>query len=144
MVDYFLNQMGVYNFQWYEQNAPHLITTKTKVVDSEFRKKIHKANMGDVIEVRKIEDHVACGRIDIRDYSKQGYDGWDEYAVAPMTQRSWNDFGDWLMELETETVLTQEELELRYEYETGRKIEYVFETPWYMWDKPTSDYKNPM
>jgi hypothetical protein len=144
MVDYFLNQMGVYNFQWYEQNAPHLITTTTKVVDSKFREKIYKSNIGDVIEVRQIEGHVASGRIDIRDSSKEGYDGWDEYAVAPMTQRSWNDFGNWLMELETETVLTQQELEQRYEYETGRKIEYVFETDWYMWDKPTSDYENPM
>lgn len=144
MVDYFLNQMGVYNFQWYEQNAPHLITTKTKVVDSKFREKIYKSNIGDVIEVRQIEGHVASGRIDIRDSSKEGYDGWDEYAVAPMTQRSWNDFGDWLMKLETETVLTQQELEERYEYETGRKIEYVFETSWYMWDKPTSDYEQPM
>ena len=144
MVDYFLNQMGVYNFQWYEKNAPHLITTTTKVVDSEFRKKIYKANIGDVIEVAQVEGHVACGRIDVRDYSKEGYDGWDEYSVAPMTQRSWNDFGNWLMELETETVLTQQELEERYEYETGRKIEYVFETDWYMWDKPTSDYEDPL
>lgn len=101
-------------------------------------------NAWSVVEVRQIEGHVACGRIDIRDSSKQGYDGWDEYSVAPMTQRSWNDFGQWLMELETETVLTQQELEERYEYETGRKIEYVFETSWYMWDKPTSDYENPM
>ena len=144
MVDYFLNQMGVYNFQWYEQNAPHLIRTTTKVIDSKFRKNIHKANIGDVVEVRHIEGHVACGRIDIRDSSKEGYDGWDEYSVAPMTQRSWNDFGNWLMELETETVLTQQELEERYEYETGRKIEYVFETSWYMWDKPTSDYEDPL
>ena len=48
------------------------------------------------------------------------------------------------MKLETETVLTQEALELRYEYETGRKLQYVFETSWYMWDKPTSDYEDPM
>ena len=144
MVDYFLNQMGVYNFQWYEQNAPHLITTKIKVVDSEFRKRIYEASMGDVIEVTQVEGHVACGRIDIRDHSKEGYDGWGEYSVSPMTQRSWNDFGDWLMELETETVLTQEELELRYERETGCKIEYIFETSWELWDKPTSEYENPM
>lgn len=143
-VTYFLNQMGVYNLEWYRQNAPHLITTETKVVDSEFRKRIHKANIGDVIELTHIEVHVACGRIDIRDDSKQGYDGWDEHSIAPMTQRSWNDFGNWLMDLETETVLELQELEERYEYETGRKLEYVFETNWYMWDKPTSEYEQPM
>ena len=127
-VDYFLNQMGIYNFQWYEQNAPHLITTTTKVVDSKFREKIYKSNIGDVIEVRQIEGHVASGRIDIRDSSKQGYDGWDEYAVPPMKQLSWNLLGDWLWDLETEEVVGYYRLIEMFEQQTRHKIEWVKES----------------
>ena len=93
MVDYFLNQMGIYNKQWYIDND--------------------------------IEYYVAAGRIDIRDSSKEGYDGWGEYAVPPMKQLSWNLFGDWLSDLETEEVVGYYRLIEMFEQQTRHKIEWV-------------------
>ena len=68
-----------------------------------------------------------AGRIDIRDDSKEGYDGWDEYAVAPMKQLSWNLLGDWLWDLETEEVVGYYRLIEMFEQQTRHKIEWVKE-----------------
>lgn len=100
MVTYFLNQMGIFNTQWYIDNNIPLTT----------------------------EYSVAAGRIDIRDDSKKGYDGWDEYNVNPMKQTSWNLFGDWLWELETEDVVGYYRLVEMFEQQTRHNIEWVYKS----------------
>ena len=80
------------------------------------------------INMKWIEEHGDCwsaGRIDIRDSSKEGYDGWHEYSVAPMKTESWNKLGDWLWDLETTEVLDYEMLISIFEGETGHKIEWL-------------------
>ena len=77
------------------------------------------------IEVITPEYYVAAGRIDIRDSSKEGYDGWGEYAVPPMKQLSWNLLGDWLSDLETEEVVGYYRLIEMFEQQTRHKIEWV-------------------
>lgn len=66
----------------------------------------------------------SAGRIDIRDDSKQGYDGWDEYAIPPMRNEDWNDLGDYLWDLETTHLLTKEELIASFEKVIGRKVRW--------------------
>ena len=116
MVDYFLNQMGIYYTQWYIDNGIPC-TTETK-----YSKILEKE-----IEVITPEYYVAAGRIDIRDDSKEGYDGWGEYAVPPMKQLSWNLLGDWLSDLETEEVVGYYRLIEMFEQQTRHKIEWVKE-----------------
>ena len=100
MISYFINQMGIYCKQWYIENGIPCTP----------------------------EYYVAAGRIDIRDDTKQGYDGWDEYAVAPMKQLSWNLLGDWLWDLETEEVVGYYRLIEMFEQQTRHKIEWVKES----------------
>lgn len=92
--------MGIFNTQWYIDNNIPLTD----------------------------ESPVASGRIDIRDDSKEGYDGWGEYSVPPMKQTSWNLFGDWLDELETEKVVGYYRLIEMYETQTRQKIEWFKES----------------
>ena len=70
-------------------------------------------------------DYWSGGRIDIRDSSKQGYDGWDEYAVAPMHGSDWNALSDWLDELQTETLLPYKELISQFEKDYGKAISWA-------------------
>ena len=116
MVDYFLNQMGVYYTQWYIDNGIPC-TTETK-----YSKILEKE-----IEVITPEYYVAAGRIDIHDSSKEGYDGWGEYAVPPMKQLSWNLLSDWLLSLETEEVVGYYRLIEMFEQQTRHKIEWIKE-----------------
>ena len=64
------------------------------------------------------------GRIDIRDDSKAGYDGWNEYSLPLMRSEDWYDFSDWLDDLETETLWTFEQIMEEYRQETGHVIRW--------------------
>ncbi len=67
----------------------------------------------------------AAGRIDIRDDSKSGYDGWDEYSVAPMHGEDWNALSDYLETLETKELLSYKELIEGFETHYGKKIRWA-------------------
>ena len=69
--------------------------------------------------------HYSCGRIDIRDSSKDGYDGWDEYSVAPMHTEDWNALSDFLDRLHGETVIPYDTLIMLFEAEYGKKIRWA-------------------
>lgn len=86
--------------------------------------------MGPINEdwIKENGDCWCAGRIDIRDDTKEGYDGWGEYSVPPMKQTSWNLFGDWLDELETEKVVGYYRLVEMYETQTRQKIEWFKES----------------
>ena len=80
--------------------------------------------MGPVSEDWQRKGDYSGGRIDIRDSDKLGYDGWDEYGLPFMSTESWNILSDWLMELETDTKLSYNELMERFESDTGHKIRW--------------------
>ena len=80
------------------------------------------------INMKWIEEHGDCwsaGRIDIRDSNKPGYDGWDEYGLAPMHTEDWNALGDFLDRLHGEKVLPYDTLITLFEAEYGKKIRWM-------------------
>ena len=68
--------------------------------------------------------YYSAGRIDIRDDSKEGYDGWDEYSLAPMNGEDWNDFSEWLESFQTDELWELEDIVKLYESASGRKIRW--------------------
>ena len=85
---------------------------------------------GDTWTYEQITTHYYGGRIDIRDDSKEGYDGWDEYAVAPMHSEDWYAFYKFLDRLKHETVMPYDSLILLFEAEYGKKIRWADDI-WY-------------
>ena len=69
----------------------------------------------------------SAGRIDIRDDSKEGYDGWLEYSVAPMHSEDWNALSEYLWDLTTEELLSYNELIEQFETHYGKKIRWADE-----------------
>lgn len=61
------------------------------------------------------------GRIDIW---VPGVEHGPEYGVPLMSTESWGYLGSWLIGLESEEILSKEEIFRRFEEETGRKIEW--------------------
>jgi len=64
------------------------------------------------------------GRIDIRDDTKEGYDGWDEHSLPLMRTEDWNLFSDWLDDFETEELLELDEILEEYRQDTGHVIRW--------------------
>jgi hypothetical protein len=101
MITYSTNWMGPINLHWYGERG---------LLESD----------GVTPTIR-----YSAGRIDIRDDSKEGYDGWDEYSVSPMHGEDWNALSDWLDEQEDEVVRTYEELICDFEREYGKLIRWA-------------------
>lgn len=117
--------MGPVSTHWYKERG---LTRKVREVlkeDQKFYPRGLKA--GDIWEYDEITTNYCAGRIDIRDYSKAGYDGWDEYSLAPMTATSWNRLSDFLWDFETEYVMEYDELISLFESITAHKIEWWIE-----------------
>ena len=114
--------MGPISKHWYVERG--LTCKVTKIADAN-QAKIWKINEGDEYEVDEVTEYYAGGRIDIRDDTKEGYDGWGEYGLAPMHGEDWNALSDFLLELETETVLPYQELIDLFEADYGRKIRWA-------------------
>ena len=131
MITYSTNWMGPINMAWYRARNLTVMKTVMQKEDSKFtsRKK------GDVYEVEEITVQYSAGRIDIRDDTKQGYDGWYEYSVAPMLATDWNELSDYLWDLHTETLLSFDELIARFETHLGRTIVWA--------EEPQSDLDMP-
>jgi hypothetical protein len=106
MITYSTNWMGPINLHWYEERG--------------------------LLEADGITPTIrySAGRIDIRDDSKEGYDGWHEYSVAPMHGEDWNDFGDWLESFQTHELWEFEKLIACYESASNSKIRWAEDT-WY-------------
>lgn len=120
MVTYSTNFMGPISTQWYANRG---LTRKVKkTITSQLVSDKFNLNIGDEYETDEVTHNYAGGRIDIRDDSKEGYDGWSEYAVKIMHGTSWNLLSDFLDDLETETQLDYDELISLFENETGHTI----------------------
>jgi hypothetical protein len=69
--------------------------------------------------------HWAAGRIDI--YGVPGEHHPIEYSLHVMDVQDWNSFSEWLDELETETLLSFDELVAQFEQAVGKKIQWLKE-----------------
>jgi len=106
--------------QWYRERGLTKIVREVLEEDQKFSKR----KKGDVWEYEVITTHYGAGRIDIRDSSKEGYDGWHEYSLAPMHGEDWNALDDWLAILETDDVWEYEHLIEFFEKYYGKKIRW--------------------
>ena len=91
----------------------------------------YSTNWMGPISVQWIQEHGegwSGGRIDIRDDTKHGYDGWDEYSLPPMRTEDWNALSDYLWDLTTEELLSYNELILQFETHYGKKIRWADDT----------------
>jgi len=107
MICYSINWMGPSSLQWYVDNG---FTQRVKIQHPEEYE----------LEVDQITQRWAGGRIDIHgtyDYYPK------EIGVPIMREEDWQQFGKWLLELKTPTVLTLKELVDRYE-KTNPKIRW--------------------
>lgn len=123
-VTYSTNFMGPVNMKWYSDRG---LTRKVREVLEEGRIVYPKGlGPGDVWEYEELTAHYCAGRIDIRDDSKQGYDGWDEYGLPPMLEEDWNTLSDWLNDLTTTELWEYDMLVSIFETEVlnGRKIRW--------------------
>jgi len=101
MITYSTNWMGPINLHWYKE-----------------RGLLEEDGVTPTIRY-------SAGRIDIRDDTKEGYDGWDEYSVAPMHSEDWNTLSDYLWDLETEELLSYNELIEQFETHYGKRIRWA-------------------
>lgn len=88
----------------------------------------YSTNWMGPINMKWIEEHGDCwsaGRIDIRDSNKPGYDGWDEYGLAPMHTEDWNALGDFLWNFESEELIPYDDLIELFEEDYGKKIRWM-------------------
>jgi len=99
MITYSTNWMGPVNMNWYRDRG---------LLDSK-----------GVVTL-----YYSAGRIDIRDGSKEGYDGWHEYSLPPMHGEDWNDFSEWLESFQTNELWELEDIVKLYESASGRKIRW--------------------
>ena len=115
--------MGPISTQWFVERG---LTKKVKRVHrSSIIAEKFGAKVGDVLECAEITTYYAGGRIDIRDDSKEGYDGWNEYAVKIMHGEDWNALTEYLDGLETETLVSYDELIKQFENQYGKNIRWA-------------------
>lgn len=99
MVTYSTNWMGPVSTAWYKERG---LTNGSEIIT-----------------------YYSCGRIDIRDDRKLGYDGWDEYSLAPMHGEDWNALSDWLDSVTTVNQWEYEALIAEFEHTVlGREIRW--------------------
>lgn len=121
MITYSTNWMGPVSMDWYRERG--LTHEVSEVLEEDQRFGDLKA--GDTWTYEEITTHYSCGRIDIRDSSKEGYDGWDEYDLSPMHGEDWSALSDFLWDLTTETQLSYNELIELFEQHYGKKIRWM-------------------
>ena len=116
-VSYSTNWMGPATMDWYrDRGLTHMVeqTCESELIRNALRTSkvlnYPDIEIGDTYEIEDVKVHYSAGRIDVRDATKYGYTGWDEYAVSPMHAEDWGALSDWLWDLETDTQWTYEQL----------------------------------
>ena len=118
--------MGPVNMDFYRERG--LVETVREVLEED--QKFGKLKKGEVFEYDVVTENYSAGRIDIRDSSKPGYDGWNEYSLSPMRTEDWNALSDYLWDLTTEELLPYNTLIEQFEAHYGKKIRWADEI-WY-------------
>lgn len=116
MITYSTNWMGPVATRWYEENnIPYVLKTTS-------------GKFGPVKEYKDFTESYSCGRIDIRGLDNEEYwGGQHEYSVAPMRTEDWNALGDWLDNIEDESLTTYKELISQFEKDYGKTITWATE-----------------
>ena len=123
MITYSTNWMGPISLDWFRKRG--LTKTVREVLEED--QTFGELKKGEIFEYEEITTYYSAGRIDIRDSSKYGYDGWHEYGVAPMHGEDWNALGDYLWDLTTESLLPYNTLIEQFETHYGKKIRWADE-----------------
>ena len=123
MVTYSTNWMGPVSLTWYADRG--LLNYVWKTADTEELANIYRVDVGEKYMDAEVTTYYSAGRIDVRDDSKEGYAGWDEYSIAPMHGEDWNALSGWLWNLETTEQWEYEMLISIFEGEVlGREIRW--------------------
>ena len=114
MISYSTNWMGPVATRWYEErNIPFEI----------------RETCGKLLpktEYKHFLESYSCGRIDIYGLDEEEYwGGKHEYGLAPMRTEDWNNFSDWLDEMQTEELWSYEELIEHFQYYNKADIRWA-------------------
>ena len=132
MITYDTNMMGPWSLDWYRERG--LTEMVERTCENKFSRKILRTSkvinrpdleIGDTYQVEEVTRNYAGGRIDIRDDSKEGYDGWSEYAVPIMDGEDWNALTEFLNELDTKELLDYNTIIEMFEKDYGQKIRWA-------------------
>lgn len=127
MFSYSLNWMGPISIKWYQDRG---LTEQKEVIvreDSVLLKHFQKKGLspGDVYKYEGISQEYSAGRLDIRDSTKDGYDGWLEYGISPMLSEDWNKFDYWLCGFQTQDLWTLKQIIAEFETAVGKQIRWA-------------------
>lgn len=76
---------------------------------------------GNTYEYKEYLEEYSCGRIDIYGLDPEEYwGGKHEYSLAPMRTEDWEELSEWLYDLESEELLSYEELISNFEKKNGK------------------------
>ncbi len=129
MITYSTNWMGPISMDWFRQRGlTHMVT---KTCESEIARNVHRRGkypnmeIGDTYELEEVHTYYAGGRIDIRDDTKHGYDGWNEYFLPPMHSEDWSALSDYLWDLTTPEILSYNTLIEQFETHYEKRIRWT-------------------
>lgn len=131
MITYSTNWMGPVGMDWYFDRdlTQQVVHTVESVQQRDIlRRRRPNIQVGDTFVRDEIITYYSAGRIDIRDDTKYGYDGWNEYSVAPMHGEDWNALSDYLDDLTTEELVPYDKLIEQFETHYGKKIRWADDT----------------
>lgn len=108
MITYSTNWMGPVSNGWYDaRQIPFVL-----------KKAVWKGNN---YEYKEYLEEYSCGRIDIYGLDPEEYwGGKHEYGLAPMRTEDWEELSEWLYDLESEELLSYEELISNFEKKNGK------------------------
>ena len=127
MITYSTNWMGPICMDWFRENGLTEIVTKTVMNEKQrdiLRNSRPDIEVGDTFEREEVVIGYSGGRMDIRDDTKEGYAGWNEYSLPLMRTEDWNDFSYWLDDFETEELWELDAILEEYRQDTGHVIRW--------------------
>jgi hypothetical protein len=122
-VTYSTNWMGPISIDWFRERG--LTKQVQKKVESKHVANMRGMDIGESYMVEEITTNYCGGRIDIRDDTKEGYDGWSEYSLPVMHGEDWNALTKFLDGFETEEVVSYYRLIEIFSQQTRTNIRWA-------------------